>query len=167
MNEEKPGIRQFICYLSEKKSLWLILAALILGVALMFAGGEASVPASASAEVSPPDASALEAQVRRLCERVIGSADVTVAITLETYGEQRYAADRQILTDGARVEERTDYVAVSQGLIPTAGVAPMVRGAAIVCENGDDPSVKLRLTELVTALLGIPAHAVCVTGSAR
>ena len=166
MNEEKPGILQFFRYLAEKRSLWLIAAGLVLGVLLMLSGGKPEAAAVSAEAALPPDASALEAQLRRLCARAIGSDDVIVAITLDTYGEQRYAADRQTLTDGERVEERTDYVTVSQGLIPTAGVAPTVRGAAIVCARGDDPAVKLRLTELACALLGIPAHAVCVSGTA-
>ncbi|MDD7302369.1 MAG: hypothetical protein ACLR5G_04210 [Eubacteriales bacterium] len=39
-----------------------------------------------------------------------------------------------------------------------------MRGVAVVCRGGDDPSIKLALTEMLSAVFGIPTSSVSVIG---
>ncbi len=167
MSDDKPSVGQLIGYLKEKHSLWLIAVALILGICLMLfgSGGDGAQSVSAtvgSAETS--DTTDLEGKVKALCERVIGVGDVSVMITLDTLGEQLYAMDMQTSQDGERREEHSEYVTVSQGLVPTGELTPRVRGIAIVCSGGDDATVQLKLTNLLCALFGISASSVSIVG---
>lgn len=166
MNEDRPGAAEFFRYLKEKRSLWLIAAALVLGVCLMLlGGGDGSLPASAEAQDMAADTSELEARVATLCERVTGHAGATVMITMDTAGEVQYAKDIQVQTDDGRREERAEFVTVSQGLVPTVELMPRIRGVAIVCAGGDDPQVQLKLTGLLCALFGIASDAICIAGA--
>lgn len=112
------GVSGLTSYLKEKKSLWLVLAVLVLGVCLMLFGG-------ASEDGGTDDAS-LEARIERLCERVTGASDISVMVRTDSVGE--------------------------------------VRGVAVVCRGGEDANVRLTVTEMLTALFGIPSSAVSVVG---
>ena len=93
MSESKFDLPSLIRYMREKKSLWLALAALLIGLILiLFGGSDSSRAVSAS-----PDSSAdlpsgeyekrLEARVKELLERVSGVSDVTVMVTLDSLSE--------------------------------------------------------------------------------
>lgn len=102
--------------LREKKSLWLIVAALILGVCMMIFGG--------TSRSTGDSADALEARLEKLCENVYGASEVSVMVRTDSLGE--------------------------------------VRGVAVVCRGGEDAQVRLTLTEMLTALFGIPSSAISV-----
>lgn len=111
------GVRGLILYLKEKKSFWLIIALLALGVGMMLFGGTGNVGKNESS---------LEARIETLCERVDGASDISVMVRLDSIGE--------------------------------------VRGIAVVCRGGESASVRLTITEMLTALFGIPSSSVSVVG---
>ncbi len=111
------GASGLAIYLKEKKSLWLILAVLILGVCLMLFGGTSA---------RGTDDASLEARIEKLCERVEGASDISVMVRTDSAGE--------------------------------------VRGIAVVCRGGEAASVRLTVTQMLTALFGIPSSAVSVVG---
>ncbi|MBQ8551560.1 MAG: hypothetical protein IJ428_01965 [Clostridia bacterium] len=166
MSEEHGGFGRISILLREKKSLWLIAAALILGVCLMLLGGKDDDTAVAtSVGVSElTDTSTLETKVKELCERIGGVSDVSVMITLDTLGEQLYAYNTQKSYDGDVGSERLEYVTTSQGVVPMGEVMPQVRGIAVVCTGGDDAGIKLKLTELLCALFSVPSSSVSIVG---
>ena len=77
---EAPGVKSLILYMKEKKSLWLIILLLALGIALMLFGGSDSVGESESS---------LEARVERLCSRVDGASEISVMVRTDSLGEVR------------------------------------------------------------------------------
>lgn len=167
MSESKLSARRVIGYLKEKKSLWLFLVALIAGVLLLLFGGqkEKSVQAVNNSSVNEFDYERereLEARVSTLCSQVAGVSDVTVMITLDAGVEEIYAFDEQISGN----DKRSTYVFGASGQektpVPVKELAPTVRGVAIVCRGGENPTVQLKLTEMISALFGIPASAVSV-----
>ncbi len=88
MSDEVGGILNIIGLLREKKSLWLVAAALVLGICLMLFGGRGdNVSIAATAGGGIADTGALEAKVAALCERVLGVSEVSVMITLDTHSE--------------------------------------------------------------------------------
>ena len=159
MNGEGLGSGKLISYLAKRKSLVPILAALIIGVLMMLFGRNGDT--FESVETSPVfDTSALEQKVAGLCSRVDGVGSVSVMITADTVSQKLYAQNSRINTDFSS----TEYVTVSGGLLPTGEKAMTVRGVAVVCEGGDDPSVRYKLTELICALFDIGAGDVSIVG---
>ena len=103
----------------------------------------------------------LEKRIENLCREVHGIHEAHVLLTLEGDGENIYAENKK---DTAR-----DYV-ILQGdgeetgiLVQT--VTPRIRGVAVVCTRGDDSTVRLTGTELLSAALGIPASDIRVAGT--
>ena len=143
--------------------------ALVLGGAAMmlillselFAPGAA--PAAASGAAAPADSTAyrqqLEQQMAELIAQVQGAGKTTVMITLESGEETVYALD----TLSGQTQEQQTHVLLEDGTALAQTVCtPRVCGVAVVCQGGGDVRVAARITELVGALLDVPANRVCV-----
>lgn len=171
MSESKFDLPSLIRYMREKKSLWLALAALLIGVVLiLFGGSDASRAVSASLDSSVDPQSGeyeqrLEARVKELLERVSGVSDVTVMVTLDSLSEQVYAQNYRSSESDSSTDIDLEYVNGQNGLVPTKELSPSVRGIAVVCRGGDDAEVALKLTRLLSSLFGIPSSSVSVTGA--
>ena len=148
----------FFGYAKEKKIIWILAAALILGIAMMLLPDSSEGGAASSAAYADTDK--LEQKVAELCGRIDGVGTATVMITLDTVGEQTYAFNSRTLDEGDGVLSEKEYVSASGGLVPTGERLSTVRGVAVVCSGGGNPSVKLALTELLCALFSIPSSSV-------
>lgn len=93
MSDGEVSVGTFIGFLREKKSIWLIAALLVLGVALMMFGREGT------AHVDEDDT---EARVRELCERIDGVYNVHVMIRFEDENAVRGIA---VVCDGGETSE--------------------------------------------------------------
>ena len=149
----------FFGFIKDKKSMWLALAALALGVVLMLFGGDAK---DSAAENPVAGTVELEARVKNLCERVSGVGNATVMITLDTTGEQVYAKNSRVIGEGESSESVYEYVTAAGGLVPTEEKQSRVRGVAVVCSGGNSAAVRLTLTEMLCALFDIPASSVSI-----
>ncbi len=161
MSDTPFGAGRLVAYLKEKNKLWIILAALVLGISLIFLSGtdgEASSYLSEYEDISGE----LERRVEKICGDIQGVSEVSVMITLDSVRETKYAQNSQINKDETNVSERYEYVTMSQSLIPIAEISPKVRGVAVVCRGGGRAEIQLKLTELLCALFDIPASAVSV-----
>lgn len=166
MNESNISLNRIFKIFKEKKSLIFIFCMLIAGVLLMVFGGDiGSGGGNTDKKQSELLNKELEDRVSDICEEIYGVSNVSVMITIDTYNEQVYAKNLQAMREGEREEERADYVITSNGLVPTMEKLPSVRGIAVVCDGGDEPSVKLKLTEMLCALFSIPSSAVCILGT--
>ncbi len=162
---ESGTFRRMGHIMREKKSIWLIGAALLLGICLMLYGGDSGASRAPSGGTEQfLDTAALEAEVKELCERVRGVSDAAVMITLDTCAEQLYARNVKSTKSSDDSDERVEYVTTSDGLVPVGQVMPRIRGIAVVCGGGDDAAVKLRLTEMLCALFSVPASSVSIIG---
>ena len=171
MSDSKFELTSVIRYMREKKSLWLALAALLVGVVLiLFGGSDTSRAVSASPESGVDIQSGeyeqrLEARVKELLERVSGVSNVSVMITLDSLTEQVYAQNYRSSESDSSTDVGLEYVTGQDGLVPTKELSPSVRGIAVVCRGGDDAEVALKLTRLLSSLFGIPSSSVSVTGA--
>lgn len=146
----------------EKKGVWAAAAALAAGMILLIFGGGTAGGGDGSTVHSCYDTSELEERVKILCERVSGVGQVDVMITMDTVSEQIYASNSQVTSVGERSESRVEYVTASGALVPIGEELARVRGIAVVCHGGNDPGVRLTLTNMLTALFEIPSNAVSV-----
>ena len=49
-----------------------------------------------------------------------------------------------------------------QSVVPLQTLAPQFRGALVVCPGGEDPQVRLKLAEAVSALTGLGADRISI-----
>ncbi len=153
----------FLGYIKSKKSLFLIVTALILGLIMMIFGDGFGNSEDDSGQNE--DITELEKRVEALCERVEGVGNATVMITLDTTGEQVYARNSRVFGSGESSESLHEYVTASGGLVPTESKLSRIRGIAVVCTGGGDAFVRLTLTELLCSLFDISSGSVYIACS--
>ena len=150
-----------IKYIKNLKGKWAICLLAVVGILLLLLGGGMSDSNAEKAsegnmyiEESERYRAELEDKITRICRRVSGDDMPTVIVTLDR-GEEYIYAKR---SDGSYIVSSGDGVLLCR-------MMPKVCGVAIVCRNGDEPSVQSCITELVCALLGIGTNRVCVSAS--
>ena len=116
--------------------------------------------------VSEPRES-LETRLEQILSQVSGAGNVRVLLTQERGETSVYQLDLQEVTDGDRREIRQDTVTVTgsdrqqEGLL-TQVEAPRYRGAVVVCQGGDNPTVRLSVVEAVSGATGLPSNRITV-----
>ena len=129
------------------------------------------------------DTDAFVAQTERRLTELIGTIDgagaCRVMVTLENGVEYVYAteerrnSDREedISGDDPRLTQRDDNETAAilidtetgrEGLLVTE-IQPTVRGVVVVCEGGNDETVRRRISEAVAVALNISSKRVCIT----
>ena len=109
----------------------------------------------------------LETRLEQILSQVSGAGNVRVLLTQERGETSVYQLDRQEVTDGDRREIRQDTVTVTgsdrqqEGLL-TQVEAPRYRGAVVVCQGGDNPTVRLSVVEAVSGATGLPSNRITV-----
>ena len=98
-----------------------------------------------------------------LISRMDGISDVRVVIIPESTGGRVYAENDRY-SDGT-MTEREIVIPGSDGAPITVKLRfPELRGVAVVCRGGANPVNQEKIVSLLTALFGLPATRVCVTG---
>ncbi len=103
----------------------------------------------------------MEKRIEDLCRQIRGIGEAHVLLTLDGSSEYVYAengnssAREYVLMQGSDAE---DPLLVKE-------IFPHIRGVAVVCTHGDDSAVRLAVTELLSAALGIPTSAIRVAGT--
>ena len=109
----------------------------------------------------------LETRLEQILSQVSGAGNVRVLLTQERGETSVYQLDRQEVTDGDRREIRQDTITVTgsdrqqEGLL-TQVEAPRYRGAVVVCQGGDNPTVRLSVVEAVSGATGLPSNRITV-----
>ena len=140
----------------------------LLGVLLMLlpTGKTETQQPQQQAAVSQPRES-LETRLEQILSQVSGAGNVRVLLTQERGETSVYQLDLQEVTDGDRREIRQDTVTVTgsdrqqEGLL-TQVEAPWYRGAVVVCQGGDNPTVRLSVVEAVSGATGLPSNRITV-----
>ena len=159
--------------LNQYKYVLLVIAAGILLLLWPTGDGRREPDGGAQAEAREDfDLEALEEKLSRTLSQVEGAGQVTVTLTVKRGMEQVLASDRTTTVNerGSSVEEETVLRSTGSGeeaLLITRRY-PVFQGALVVCEGGDDPAVRLTMTQAVSALTGLGADKITVCkGSAE
>lgn len=150
-----------------------LLAVVILGlsgiVALAVSGFlDSKEQTEAQTAVTPAaaDKATLEAELEDLLGQIEGVGRVRVMVTMENNGEQVMARNSESSGEndeaGKSWKENSEYAVVNGKTVLLKTTEPTVRGVAVVCEGGDSPRVKERVSTTVTAVLGIRSNRVSV-----
>ncbi len=170
-----PDFKKLKNALLTKKAAVIMIAA----GALLVLAGAVFVPSAGTAASEGVDTESyrqsLEKQLCRIVENIKGAGDCEVMITLKSAGEYVYATEQNNSTASMNDDGRSEYkdgserryITVRDGSGGESAVIlkellPEVRGAVIVCEGADDPSVKSDVISAAAALLGVPSNNVCV-----
>lgn len=142
------------------------LAVLIGGAAMLLLLLSELFPARAepaAASTAPQEAAAyqssLEDRLETLISQMDGAGKTTVMLTLETGEETIYALDTQ---SGQMQEQQTHVLLEDGSALAETVYQPQIRGVAVLCDGGGDIRVAARITEMVGALLDLPANRICV-----
>ena len=124
---------------------------------------ESPVPQTPSQEVT---AESVDEELAEILTQIQGVGKVKVMLTEATGAETIYQTDtdRSDSTDTSSV--RTDTVIISgsgteTGLVRTV-TPPTFLGAIVVCQGGDNPSVRLAVSQAVSVVTGISMDRITV-----
>ena len=153
--------------LDQYKYVLIVIAAGIL--LLLWPTGDGKQQAADGIPPEPQEDFALEAleeKLSRTLSQVEGAGQVTVTLTVKSGMERVLASDRTTsVTDrGSSVEEETVLTGSggSQEAVLLSRRYPTFQGALVVCQGGDDPAIRLLMTQAVSALTGLGADRVTV-----
>ncbi len=157
--------------LKNKKPFIVITVTAVVGVCLLLfanvGGGEAESDGTEYQSVVSYTEK-LEDRVKAICLAVDGVDDVTVLLTLESGSEYIYADN---VTEDKHSDSSwgytSDYLIIEKGdgtaPVPVMEIYPKVRGVAVVCNGGDGAVLQKKLTELISAALGIPSSRIKIS----
>ena len=124
----------------------------------------------------------MEDKLGKLVEQVSGAGNCHVMVTLEQGTQYVFASESKKVIDetqsrdgneNSKVQQKDNSESrivvleengVSRPLVETSK-EPQVKGVVVVCEGGSSSIVRERVTEVLTTVLGIGSHQVCVVPS--
>lgn len=170
MKEAKQGTElvQKLFVLFQKYKL--VLLVLAVGMFLLLLPQEETAKAEESTGYGAElafDLEELETRMEKVLSKIEGAGNVSLILTVKSGTEQVYATNTDYSEDGESREERIDTVLISTGSgTEEAAVVrqnyPTFQGALVVCDGGDDPNVKLLITQAVAALTGLRSDKITV-----
>ena len=143
----------------------LVLCGIALGILLIAVGlftSDTKVKAKSSgsaADVSTSETERLEARLTTLLSEISGTGEVSVMIFAADDGTSQYAAD----ISGTSSQNVILGNASSEHLEEVRRTSPEIVGVAVVC-RGSGEALRAEITMMVSALFGISASKVYVSG---
>ena len=144
--------------------VWLVILAGLVLLALPLGGAEEPhEPQEAGG--AQFDVAAMEARLSAALSRIEGAGQVTVLLTLEDGPRQVLAQDVDRETgQGEKLETVVlSRNSSSQETVVIQELYPNYQGALLICPGGDDPRVRLQLTEATSALTGLGADRISIS----
>lgn len=156
-----------------------VLLVLIIGIVILLVpSSDSDSKASATAAKAASVDFSLEEFQNRLesvLSQIDGAGKVAVTLTIKTGEERIVAVDQQVSRNTydesgvkrTESEEKHSTVVMSSGgggqeVVVLKSIYPTFQGALIVCEGGDSASVRLKISEAVSALTGLGADKISV-----
>ena len=134
----------------------LIVVAVGIVVMLLPTGGnKESEPVSYIQETMPD----IEAELAGILSKIKGAGKVEVMLTMAQGQETCYQTDQR--GEDHSTVTVTDSDRKEQGLIRQVN-PPVYLGAIVVCQGGDDPTVRLAIVESVAKVTGLGADRISV-----
>ena len=141
-----------------------ILVALVgLGLMLLPSEQEPTEP------TEPPRAveCSLEEKLEALLGRIEGAGQVSVLLTEKEGSQTLYQTDSQTDADDSGSRRTDDTVLIEDENRTESGLVrqtlgPVYRGAVVLCQGADDPTVKLAVVEAVRCVTGLGADQISV-----
>ena len=145
--------------------VWLVILAGLVLLLLPTGGGEGEEPAAEPAQ-GTFDLEATEARLAQALSKIKGAGEVTVVLTVKSTARQVLAQDGESREREGDLESSLSTVVIDgedgEQTVSLQQLSPQYQGALVVCSGGEDPGVRLRLVEAVSALTGLGADKISV-----
>ena len=110
---------------------------------------------------------ALEEKLAATLSNIQGAGQVEVMLTVESGMKRVLAQDASLEQEESAVRREAQTVIVSSGsgiqeTVLLQQIYPQFQGALVVAAGGDDPAVRLMLTEAVAALTGLGSDKISI-----
>ena len=149
-----------------------ILLVLAVGLVLMLlpSGAQQDKKTAQPSQESPAEdgfvLEEFEAKLAQTLSKIEGAGETKVILTLKSNGRQILA--QNVERDGERTV--TSAVILGKGsstqeVVALQTLSPQFQGALVVCPGGDDPSVRLQLSQAVAALTGLGSDRISICKS--
>lgn len=144
-----------------------VLLVMALGVVLLLlptGGGGEKESAQAAPTADAFDLDAFESKLEKALSQVAGAGKTQVVLTLDSGSRQVLAQDQDRDREGSYATETVTLGRGSgqQEVVPLQTLAPSFRGALVVCSGGNNPQVRLKLVEAVSALTGLGSDRISI-----
>lgn len=140
---------------------------LLVGLGLMLLpAGEKAPKVELPAETAPV-AESLETRLELILAQIAGAGRVSVLLTEEAGRQTLYQTDSLTESDDSGSRRTDDTVLVEDESRTESGLVrqtlePEYRGAVVLCEGADQPSVELAIVEAVRCVTGLRADQISV-----
>ena len=140
--------------IKKNKSIIIIGACALLGVLLIILSGFFTEKSTADTDSLSYEeyTSELERKIENFLLSIKGIKKAHVVVTLDTSNEHVYAQNQSTY----------DFFTINsnngESPVHITDIYPTVRGIAISCTDGDNSDVKMRITKLISAYLGISTN---------
>lgn len=109
----------------------------------------------------------LETRLEEILSQIQGVGETQVVLTLKSGPQDILAQDVDTSIDERGTQSELSSLVLSQGsgreeTVVIQQLSPQYQGALVVCSGGDDPEIRLRLVEAVSALTGLGADKISV-----
>ncbi|WP_186564429.1 stage III sporulation protein AG [Lawsonibacter celer] len=153
---------------SKYKFVLLVILAGIVLLAIPSFGDQ--VQETTPAAVETVDDFSVETMESRLAEalsQIEGAGEVRVVLTVKSGARRILAQDGKTTQKDGQVDSTISTVIISNGdrseeTVALQQLSPQYQGALVVCSGGDDPAVRLCLSDAVSALTGLGADKISI-----
>ena len=150
--------------LHKYRLVWLVILVGLFLLLLPTGGGEGEEAAAEPAQ-GTFDLEKTEARLAQALSQIKGAGEVTVMLTVANGPRQVLAQD---VDRNSQQGESTQTVILSRGsssqeTVTVQEIYPRYQGALVVCPGGDDPEVRLQITEALSALTGLGADKISIS----
>lgn len=162
------GSRELLHRLKPYRTALLVLGAGIFLLLLPSGGSGTAVQTAEVAELTEEQwLKELQRELTDTLSRVEGAGELTLMLSVETGMLRELARDSENELQETESHSRRETVILSSAgggeeVVVTRSGYPVFRGAVVVCEGGDVPSVRLAITGAVTALTGLSSDKISV-----
>jgi stage III sporulation protein AG len=123
-----------------------------------------SVEAAQSGSEEDFDLAEFQRQLEDILSQISGAGKTSVLLTVDRSSRQVLAQD---VDKGSGGDSTSTILTIGKGsgtqaVVPLQVIAPSFRGAVVVCSGGNDPQVRLKLVEAVSALTGLGADRISI-----
>lgn len=163
--------KDFKLPITSRKTLILALCALVGAVLLIIPfdkddSSSQSTDSEAYSDLTEYTAD-LEERIKNLVTSVGGIEQAAVLVTLESGSRTVLASDTDSEISSDKNRNSSSPITVERNgdgeAVPICEICPRIRGVAVVCDMGDDPTIRSKLTALISAALGITTNHIMIS----